>query len=297
MKKIKKCYIEITNVCNLACSFCPPTGRLPQFMTVEDFNRVLEKVKPFVDHIFLHVKGEPLLHPQLELLLDAAQTIDLKVHVTTNGTLIEQAGSKLLGHPAVAKVSFSLQSCEGGTLQDVRDYIQPILAFSKDMTSISTTKVELRLWNLAPGQEPISARDDGWDIRQNERMLRMIEASFQTEPLAEKLTGSRGFPLAPRIYLSQAEVFEWPNLQLPPRGTRGFCYGLRNQVAILVDGTVVPCCLDSEGIMALGNVFQAEDLGEILGEQRAMAIYQGFSNRRIAEPLCMTCGYRERFDL
>ena len=69
---------------------------------------------------------------------------------------------------------------------------------------------------------------------------------------------------------------------------------LRDQLAVLCDGTVVPCCLDGEGELALGNLFRQE-LEDILRGERAAAIHAGFDARRPAEELCRRCGYAERF--
>ena len=59
---------------------------------------------------------------------------------------------------------------------------------------------------------------------------------------------------------------------------------------MLVDGTVVPCCLDSAGVLDLGNLFQ-QNLDEVLASPRARAIYDGFTRHKAVEPLCRRCGY------
>ena len=111
------------------------------------------------------------------------------------------------------------------------------------------------------------------------------------EPWVPQRSGER---IANNIYLEYGEKFDWPDLTLPDGNPQGFCYGLRDQLGVLCDGTVVPCCLDSDGNLALGNLF-LQTLDDILQSPRAQAIYQGFSNRQAVEPLCQRCGYARRF--
>ena len=42
---LKKAYVEITNRCNLACSFCPKTKRAPRTMSAQEFGLVLSRLE------------------------------------------------------------------------------------------------------------------------------------------------------------------------------------------------------------------------------------------------------------
>ncbi len=264
--RFKKLYVEITSVCNLRCSFCPPTSRLPATMSVEDFRRVAAQIAGFTRHVHFHVKGEPLLHPHLGELLDAAHEQDLKVHLVTNGTRIADRAELLLSHPAVHKVDFSLHSWEGGTDQALEAYLDPILEFTLRARDADRLITVLRLWNRPhPG---IAAR---------------VEAAFPR-------SGNR---LGAKSFLDFERQFAWPSLE-GTESAEGFCLGLRDQAAILVDGTVVPCCLDGEGVIALGNVFD-QDFAAIVASPRAQALYRGFTERRCVEPLCRRCQFKHRF--
>ena len=95
------------------------------------------------------------------------------------------------------------------------------------------------------------------------------------------------------LYLEQAEKFDWPDLDAPEAEVR-FCRALRDQAAVLCDGTVIPCCLDHEGDIPLGNLFRQE-LEEILAGPRARALYDGFSRGKPPEALCRRCGFATRF--
>ncbi|SDE61876.1 radical SAM additional 4Fe4S-binding SPASM domain-containing protein [Fontibacillus panacisegetis] len=290
MKKFKKFYIETTSICNLACSFCPPTHRKSQFIKVEDFIKILDDIKPHTDYIYFHVKGEPLLHPKIDQLLDISHEKGFKVNITTNGTLIRKAGPKLLGKPALRQMNFSLHSFDGHEGSTDREgYIGSILSFVREAVASSNLIVSFRLWNLTKDNETNLERS------RNRATLEMIEQEFGLDfRIEEKVVPGSGFKLAERIYLNQDHEFEWPSLSAPEDDGRGFCHALRNQAGILVDGTVIPCCLDGEGVINLGNVYDTP-FSEIVEGERANQLYDGFSRRIAVEEMCRKCGYRKRF--
>lgn len=292
MKKFKKVYVEITNVCNLACSFCPKTQRGPEFMKLETFSEILERVKEYTDHIYFHVKGEPLLHPDIDKFLDLSFQKGLKVTLTTNGTLISKVKHKILGKPALRQVNISLHSFDANEKStNMDDYFNSIIDFAKEAVEVSQTIVALRLWNLSESNITNVER------QRNRHILEIIEKAFGLEyKIEEQITEKRGIKLAERTFLNQDYEFKWPDLKEEEDEGRGFCYGLKNQIAILVDGTVVPCCLDGEGVINLGNINKTS-FSEIIGSERARNMVQGFSNRKCVEELCRKCGYRRRFNL
>ncbi|QAA35127.1 radical SAM/SPASM domain-containing protein [Clostridium manihotivorum] len=291
MKKFKKIYIEITNVCNLSCEFCPQTKRKPEFITVDKFSEVLDKIKGHGDHIYLHVKGEPLLHPELGQLLEVSHSKGFKVNITTNGTLINRVKENLIGKPSLRQINFSLHSFDGNeTSKDKNSYINSILSFTKEAVDTSELTVSLRLWNLSENNI-INIEN-----KRNNSIIEMIEEFFSLDyKIEEKVIPARGVKLKDRIYLNQGSEFKWPDTKLDIEDNFGFCHGLRNQVAILVDGTVVPCCLDGEGVINLGNIYSSSCLNEIVEGERASSIFNSFSNRQIKEELCRKCDYRRRF--
>lgn len=277
-------------MCNLACDFCPPTQRATAFLSEESFSKTLDQIKPYTGHINLHVKGEPLLHPQLDRFLDISFEKGFQVNITTNGTLIRRVQEKLLGKPALRQISFSLHSFDGNDDGRCRDeYIDDILQFTREAMEQPKLLVAFRFWNLSkkPG-------DDSQD-RRNDELLSAIEKAFDLPyTIRDEVLPERGIKIADRVYLNQAHLFEWPDLGAKEYPAGGFCHGLRNQAGILVDGTVIPCCLDSEGIIKLGNI-HSTPFGEIIDSPRAKAIFDGFSRKEAVEELCRKCGYRQRF--
>ncbi|MBU3102744.1 radical SAM/SPASM domain-containing protein [Clostridium gasigenes] len=284
MRKFKKVYIEITNICNLNCNFCPKTERKLEFMEEEAFKHVLKSVKPYTDHIYFHLMGEPLLNPKLGRFLEISNEYGLKVNITTNGTLIKNAREVLLSSPALRQVNMSLHSFEANEDDvDFDEYIDNIIEFVKEARDNTNIITSMRLWNLDTRHKASNSL--------NKNIFKILEEKFELNyDLKETFTEKNSTKLFKDAYLSMAEKFEWPNINIAPSNERMFCYGLRDQFGILVDGTVVPCCLDSEGNMNLGNIFETE-LEEILESKRASDIYDGFSRRTAVEDLCKTCGY------
>lgn len=286
MGRFKKIYIEITNVCNLSCEFCPKTARAPVFMTPSAFKSVLEGIRGWTEHICFHVMGEPLLHPDLAELLDISASCGMKVNLTTNGTLLEKVSENILDKPALRQVSISLHSYEANACQYTLDeYLDAVIRFTGIALERGRIVISLRLWNTSEG-----GKNKG-----NTYILERIAEAFKPGfAIGDIPPEGRGMKLAERLYINTASLFQWPGLEKVDLGNEGFCRGLRDQAAILADGTVVPCCLDGEGVIRLGNIF-GQDFGEIIGGARATAIYGGFSERKVLERLCRNCGYRTRF--
>ncbi len=290
-KRFKKIYIEITNQCNLSCSFCPATKRAPGFMTPDRFVHVLQQIRPWTDYIYLHVKGEPLLHPQLDQLLEAAGDFGFYVNLTTNGTLLHKRKDMLLSYP-LRQINISLHSFEANSHlpgnMTFREYIMSTIDFARDF-SPDHGITAFRLWNLDPkdASRPFYTR--------NREILQILAESFSfTGSFDPALYTVNDAPLSKNIYLSFDREFDWPSLTAPDYGSLGTCLGLKSHAAVLCDGTVVPCCLDGEGVLALGNLF-SQSFQDILNGPRSKRLLQDFQAHTLHEPLCRRCGYRTRF--
>lgn len=269
-------YVEITNQCNRNCSFCPGTSRQPGMMTMDAFGQVLQKLQGITQMLYFHLMGEPLTHPDLPEMIRTAKAEGFRSGITTNGTLLARRG-KAMVEAGVYKVNISIHSFEQGAVEEYTRYIDECLDFA-DYASRNGVLVVLRLWN--------QGSDDG----RNDETLKRMARRFP-QPWKE---GPRGTRLQDRLYLEYGSRFRWPDLQEQDMGQQVFCYGLRDHFGILCDGTVVPCCLDHNGDIPLGSIFQ-QDIREILSSSRAKSMVEGFSCRRASEELCRKCGYARRF--
>ena len=277
MPRFNKIYLEISNVCNLSCAFCPGTNRKGHVMTEEEFTSLLPKLRPWTDFLYFHLMGEPLLHPKLGRFLELAGEMGFRVILTTNGTLLARQLDTLMSAPALHKINISLHAFEANDLSvPFSVYLDNCFRFGKAMEDRKI--VVYRLWNQG-----------GADAKNAEILKTMKE--FFPEPWEDT---RRGIRIGNKIFLEYGDKFDWPDLSAPEGSDRVFCYGLRDQLGILCDGTVVPCCLDHEGDLALGNL-HSQSMEEILSSPRAKAIHDGFSSRTAAEELCRRCGYARRF--
>ena len=271
-----KVYVEITNICNMNCSFCHGHRRPPRQMSKEEFSFILDKLTGHTQYIYYHLMGEPLIHPQLPAFIKLAGKRGYKSIITTNGTLLHKRQEELL-NAGVHKVNLSLHSFENGDDETFTNYICQLACFA-DEAARAGTIVVFRLWN------------QGFDNGKNE---------FALQVLKEKLPGdwvdnTRGIRIRDKIYIELDQRFEWTDKNAEIKGTKFACYGLKSQLGILADGSVVPCCLDSDGVITLGNIF-AQDLNAILQSDRAQNMLAGFRCGKATEDLCQRCGYAQRF--
>lgn len=275
--RFSKIYLEISNLCNLSCAFCPGTKRTKKALTEAEFSCLLPKLRPYADYLYFHLMGEPLLHPLLPRFLELAGEHGFKVILTTNGTLLSTRQETLLSSQALHKVNISLHAFEANDLDmPFSEYLEHCFAYGKAAQGQKLTV--FRLWNQGGADE------------KNEEILNTMAQHFP-RPWKEERKGTR---IGDKVYLEYGDKFDWPDLSAADGGDKVFCYGLRDQIGVLCDGTVVPCCLDHEGDIALGNLF-SDDLAAILETPRAKAIYAGFQNRKATEELCRKCGYARRF--
>ena len=269
---ITRCYLEITNICNLDCLFCPKTSREKRSLSPAEFDVLTDKLRGKIKFLYFHLMGEPLLHRHLPDFIKMARDKGFVPVITTNGTLLSRAQAVVDARPY--KVQVSLHSHEGNGKECPELYVGDVMRFALEAASKGIIIV-LRLWNQG-----------GYD-KENERLLDIV-AEYAPRPWG---LCHNGWRVADNIFIEYGRMFEWPEGEKPENGEQeAFCYALRNQIGVLVDGTVVPCCLDSAGAMKLGNLFE-QSLDEILASPRARAIYDGFTRHEAVEPLCRRCGY------
>ena len=194
----------------------------------------------------------------------------------------EDEGKKkeiLLQH-SIRQINISLHDAEENVLPEKwSDYLNSVLEYATEASS--KTYINLRLWNAG-----VNASTDF-----NRFCLEKI--AFNYDKTIEEITlkgKDSGIKLSDHIFLQHAPRFEWPDGEKTRSETTKTCYALRDQIAILVDGTVVPCCLDGDGNMNLGNIFNS-DLAEILHTERSLKIRNGFINNQITEEFCKSCGF------
>lgn len=286
-KMIDRCYIEITNTCNLDCHFCPKHHRARRQLSAEEFDLLTDKVRGKVCFLYFHLMGEPLLHPLLPQFITMAREKGFKTVLTSNGTLLHRAMNLLdtqkdknfldaLPHKNLIdalphKVQLSLHSHESNARGELSIYMQEVMQFATQAAAKGTCVV-LRLWNQG-----------GMD-KENEQVMDYI-AEYVPRPWKERPDGYR---ICDNLYLEFDRKFEWPSGEASSIKREVFCKALIKQIGVLSDGSLVPCCLDHNGDVVLGNLFH-QSLEEILSSPRAQAMIEGFQHHTATEALCQNC--------
>lgn len=276
----KKVYVEITNRCNLDCSFCSKDKREKHEMTLEEFEHVLTEIKTVTKYIYLHVKGEPLLHSKLKEILHLCKKNNMIVNVTTNGLLLNHTKDIIIKSEVVRQINISLNSCE--RIEDKDNYAKIIANATNEFLKNSNIIVVYRFWAL---------NDKNLDNNYL-TLLNKILSLIDVKNLDINDNQTRDIKIKNNLYLSLFDKFNWPSLEDKLLSEIGTCYGLKTHIAILSDGTVVPCCLDSDGKINLGNIFD-ESLSKILSSKKVSSIIENFNNNKVIESLCKKCNYRQ----
>ncbi len=260
----KKIYLEITNNCNLNCSFCIGNDRNKKFLSKEEFNLLLDKLEGYTKYLYFHVMGEPLLHPLINEFIDLA-SLRYYVNITSNGYLIKRVED----NKNIRQINLSLHSFDVRYNKDFDDYMNDIFN-SVDTLVANNTIVKYRLWVNSEYKEKILNKlNDKYDVA---------------------IGDNKSLKLADNIYYEVEEEFIWPSMDNDYYNEEGSCRGLRDHIGILVDGTVVPCCLDSAGIINLGNIYKQE-LNDIIGSDLIKEMKRGFLNNKKVHELCRKCNF------
>lgn len=273
--KFKKIYVEITNICNKNCSFCPTSLRQKREMKVNEFETVINKIKPITNYIYLHIKGEPLLHSNFPTLIRICNDNNINVNITTNGTLINKQLETLKNYEIIRQINISFHSYNNlEEIQTILKCCDEIIENNKNVNIV------YRFWTYS---------------RENKHFNDVIELickHYDCNNKKEELINIMNIKIKNRIYFNKDFEFEWPSLTNNINNPIGFCYGLKTHIGILSDGTVVPCCLDQDGIINLGNIFKQE-IDEILTNQKTIKIIENFKQNKRIEKLCQHCSFKK----
>ncbi len=282
--KFNKVFIEITNICGLSCSFCPTKNLATHTMSLEFFENILIQLKPYTKEITYHIFGDPLTLSNLDKYLDISYKHNFKVNITTTGYYLNNFDLNLFLHPAIKQINFSLNSFNKNDMsKTLKQYLKPIF----ELCNLKLEKkihnfINLRLWNM----DTQNSEEDF-----NNEVFKLLEKQFNID--LSFSNNKESIRLENQIKLHFDSYFQWPSLE-SNHNSQGYCQGLSSHFGILASGTVVPCCLDSDGNIPLGNLHDTK-LKDILSSKRTQNIINGFKNNITVEELCKKCSYKDRF--
>lgn len=268
-KRFNKVYVEITNSCNLDCDFCIKNKRKQEFITIDNFKIVLNVLKDYTDYLYLHILGEPLLHPKINEIIDIASK-NFHINITTNGYLL----NKIRNNKHIRQVNVSLHSYSSKYKVSLNDYLENVFN-TVDTLLKNNTYISLRLWVKNKYSEDIIKYI-------NNRYKVDIHLNFSN------------FIIKDKLFLNNFHEFIWPDFNNSYYNENGTCYALKDHIGILVDGTIVPCCLDSHGEINLGNIYDIDTLDNILNSKRVVNMIENFKNSKKIEEFCKHCSFIEK---
>lgn len=266
-KPLKKVYLEVTNACNLSCDFCIQNKRPIHYLSLTEFEYILTKLEKYTDYLYFHILGEPLMHPQILDLIELASN-KFKINITTNGYLI----NKIASQKNIRQVNISLHSFNPKYHVSLEEYLMNIFD-SVSKIIANKTYVSLRLWV---------------DSQQNKEIIQRINHYYQCNIIFKN--GS--YKIKDYLFVSTFHQFIWPDLENDYYQKTGTCYAIRDHIGILSDGTIIPCCLDTKGIINLGNIYQT-DLETVINSPKCQNMLEGFRCHQKREELCKHCSFIE----
>lgn len=279
-KRFKRIYIEITNSCNRNCYFCSKDTKKKRTMTLEEFEHILKEINDYTDYVYLHVKGEPLLHPNFKGILSLCKKYNKYVNITTNGTLLLSRIDDIIDSKTVRQINVSLHN-----FKDEPAYLKDILE-ATDKLLMTPIYINYRFWTLQDNKLTSDMRE----------MIEEILSHYHLDTnMLSKISEEKNIKLTNNLYLNKGDLFDWPSLDHEFVSETGTCYGTRDHLGILSDGTVIPCCLDSSGIIDLGNIYE-ESFPKILTDEAFTKMNDDLLNNHLCQELCQKCTYRKRFD-
>lgn len=272
--KFKKIYIEITNICNRNCKFCIKSNRKKEEMNIEKFSRVLDEVKKYTDYIYLHIKGEPLLHSKFSDIIRICDSKKMHVNITTNGLLIEQNADVIKKSKSIRQINVSLHS------YNKEDDFLKLFNIISDLNKETNIYIVYRYWLM----------NNQMDLKSNYAINKLIKYYSFSPDIVNKIYNESNIKINETLYINKDEEFIWPSISNDIYCDKGTCYGLKTHIGILSDGTVVPCCLDGEGNINLGNIFETP-LEDILNSEKTAKIINSFKQNKKVEELCKHCNF------
>lgn len=259
-------------------------------MSLEKFEKLNEELKPYTNELAYHVLGDPLVLSNLKDYLDISYKNALKVNITTTAYNLNEEHFETLMHKGLKQINFSLNSYNANShKKTLREYLSPIISYLQNaILKKQNHFINLRIWNL----------DDDMSAKAfNKEVFFLINEAFKLNLNIEDVYNTRpkNIRIASKVFFNFDDYFDWPSLQNEFVSDKGFCYGLDSHFAVLASGDVIPCCLDKDAVINLGNV-KNSSIKSILESKRALLMKEGFKNKEVIEELCKHCTYRKRFD-
>lgn len=310
--KLREAFLEITSRCNFRCRFCVhPQMRRPKMdMDANDAKRLIGQIAESfaIDHLSLHLYGEPLLHDRVNELARYATQNRLNVNLTTNGAMLTKTKLKAFLDDNVWRIVLSIQHDEKDfgtrragkrwTAQSYFGHIAKLVQFFIDYKSRHAdcpTRLEIHYLltgDIKPGVQLIENDADVAKVLNwwGKRLPDHFKPESNPNPIEDQESGYR-IQFGRDAYIRFKPAISFGNAvgeAAPDQCDNGYCFFPDSVLCILSDGNLVPCCIDFEGEMKMGNALES-DIVTVWNGSRAREIRAAFERGEAPTDRCRQC--------
>jgi len=312
-------FIEITNYCNMGCSFCPsPILERPRlFMDENLFYKIIDEIKKekITDTVYFHLMGEPLLHPKVFDFMKYTFNNGFKIILVSNissirtrrmeiRSILQYVNYLVISLQSFDEESFKEKKTEKISFEEYIDLIKNVISTkyaNNFKVRISIQIIENSKVKFKNYLRDIRLLSNNSELKQF--MDKYFTSFFKTiankyqlnhKPMEAQKLNYKNFYYQPfdNVSISTRAVTTWANNMNESNKIRpaivGKCDALHKQIGILANGEVVPCCLDYDGNIVLGNC-QVDPLTEIMNSGQYQKLKEGFKKGRLYHSYCKKC--------
>jgi radical SAM protein with 4Fe4S-binding SPASM domain len=284
--------VEVTNYCNLHCPECPVGIRKILITEKATFNvlmfkKLIDELKPTLQHLILYFQGEPMLNSQLNEFIQYAHNAKIYTSTSTNGQFITKNNAKNLVESGLDKLIVSIDGTTqeiyelyrvGGSLEKALEGIKEIIHWRNELKSL-TPLVEIQFLVLKTNEHQMN------EMKQLSKSLCVDRLRFKTAQLFDFENGNALMPAKDKYSRYR-------------KGTEGkyfikgkqsnHCLRLWSGVVVTVLGDVLPCCFDKASEHSFGNI-REQSFSACWNSKKASGFRDKILQNRKQFEICRNC--------
>ena len=250
--------VHLTNACNLACRHCAyDAGReIPNQLDTEGWLDVFDQFETLRTCRAAISGGEPLLYPEVNILLEHLTRKNIRIDLLTNGTLIDPVIAAYLSHP-----NFSTTVSLDGASEETHAILRGSTSFNRAIAGLKVLSdagaalnitAPLHKRNLQEMEDIIRigirlhAKSVGFVVMdsigraRNQKDLLLDPADIDAiEKSVERLSAEYGNDTCIEFFNPSEPRYK--DLSITGMGTNIYCPAGTTRVAIRSDGVLFPC--------------------------------------------------------
>lgn len=281
--------VELTNLCNFRCCFCP-TGtkamqRMRGQMSDEVVDAIVENVKKYnIAGVRFIRWGEPTMHPKYIDILDKVKQAGALIHINTNGSLLDEEQINRLMEIHLDSIKFSFQGADEGTYNEMReggDYLKLLNIVRKfhsirgnndyPYIQISTTLTGETVEQIENFKNDVGDYCDYYNVGYTKLNHLNVDSMSISEEEKEKIRRLQEHETINHTY-------------------REVCNEAFDKLSINWNGDVTLCCSDYDNFMIVGNILD-NDIKEIFNSRATKVYREAIVNKQYGKIKCCSDCY------